>query len=156
MANALDRSNKERLLKIATGASVLVAIILVIIKGLAWLKTGSVAMLGSLLDSILDAGAAGLNMYFVRKALRPADETHRFGHGKAEPIGGLGEADKHFLDDIFGRIHITGQHNGQLEKMSVIFIIDSPQGRATAPLEFPDKQLIFHYPITHQKQDFYI
>lgn len=92
MPKKYDKQSKERLLKIATGASVMVATVLVIIKGLAWFKTGSVAMLGSLLDSILDAGAAGLNMYFVRRALRPADEQHRFGHGKAEPIGGLFQA----------------------------------------------------------------
>jgi len=92
MNKPLDRKAKERLMKIATGASVLVATVLVIIKGIAWYKTGSVAMMGSLLDSILDAGAAGLNLYFVRRALRPADERHRFGHGKAEPIGGLFQA----------------------------------------------------------------
>jgi ferrous-iron efflux pump FieF len=92
MNRTLDRTAKERLLKIATGASALVAITLVIIKGIAWLKTGSVAMMGSLLDSVLDAGAAGLNLYFVRRALRPADERYRFGHGKAEPIGGMFQA----------------------------------------------------------------
>jgi len=92
MNNKYDRKAKERLLKMATGASVVVATVLVIIKGLAWFKTGSVAMMGSLLDSILDAGAAGLNLYFVRQALQPADEEHRFGHGKAEPIGGLFQA----------------------------------------------------------------
>ena len=88
----LNKTRKERLLKIATSASVLVAASLVLIKGIAWLKTGSVAMLGSLLDSILDAAAAGLNMYFVRRALKPADERHRFGHGKAEPLGGVFQA----------------------------------------------------------------
>ncbi|MGI9342889.1 MAG: cation diffusion facilitator family transporter [Gammaproteobacteria bacterium] len=92
MTKQLDRTAKERLLKIATGASVLVAGTLVVIKGIAWFKTGSVAMMGSLLDSVLDAGAAGLNLYFVRRALRPADERHRFGHGKAEPIGGMFQA----------------------------------------------------------------
>ena len=88
----LSRTQKERLLKIATSASVLVAFSLVVIKGVAWLKTGSVAMLGSLLDSVLDAAAAVLNLMFVRRALRPADQRFRFGHGKAEPIGGMFQA----------------------------------------------------------------
>jgi len=88
----LSKIKKERLLKIATSASVVVATLLVVIKGVAWVKTGSVAMMGSLLDSILDAAAAGLNMYFVRRALKPADERHRFGHGKAEPLGGVFQA----------------------------------------------------------------
>jgi ferrous-iron efflux pump FieF len=88
----LSKIKKERLLKIATSASVVVATLLVLIKGVAWIKTGSVAMMGSLLDSILDAAAAGLNMYFVRRALEPADERHRFGHGKAEPLGAVFQA----------------------------------------------------------------
>lgn len=88
----LNKTRKERLLRIATSASVLVATSLVIIKGIAWFKTGSVAMLGSLLDSILDAAAAGINMYFVRRALKPADQRYRFGHGKAEPLGGVFQA----------------------------------------------------------------
>lgn len=92
MNRALSIDHRARLMKIGTTASMGVATILVLIKGLAWFKTGSVAMLGSLLDSILDAGAAGLNLYFVRRALRPADEQHRFGHGKAEPIGGMFQA----------------------------------------------------------------
>jgi ferrous-iron efflux pump FieF len=88
----IGKTKKERLLKIATSASVVVATLLVLIKGVAWVKTGSVAMMGSLLDSILDAAAAVLNMYFVRRALKPADERHRFGHGKAEPLGGVFQA----------------------------------------------------------------
>jgi len=83
---------KERLLKLATGAAVAIASILVVIKGIAWLKTGSVAMLGSLLDSVLDAAAAVVNLALVRRAIRPANERYRFGHGKAEPIGGLFQA----------------------------------------------------------------
>jgi ferrous-iron efflux pump FieF len=83
---------RERLLKIATTASVLVALLLMLIKTIAWLKTGSVAMLGSLLDSVLDTLASTINLIFVRNALQPADQEHRFGHGKAEPIGGMIQA----------------------------------------------------------------
>ena len=49
-------------------------------------------MLGSLIDSVLDTAASLINMYFIRSALRPADTEHRFGHGKAEPIGGMLQA----------------------------------------------------------------
>ncbi|MEE8059451.1 MAG: cation diffusion facilitator family transporter [Pseudomonadales bacterium] len=90
--NEADKLRRERLLKFATNASVLVATLLVIIKSIAWFQTGSVAMMGSLLDSILDAAAAIINLIFIRSALRPADTEHRFGHGKAEPIGGMFQA----------------------------------------------------------------
>ncbi len=85
-------NRKERLLKIATAASVAVAISLTLIKAVAWYKTGSVAMMGSLLDSILDTAASILNLLFVHHALQPADGRHRFGHGKAEPLGGIFQA----------------------------------------------------------------
>jgi ferrous-iron efflux pump FieF len=80
------------LLTLATTASVLVALSLTAIKGVAWYQTGSIAMLGSLLDSILDTAASILNLLFVRHALQPADGRHRFGHGKAEPLGGIFQA----------------------------------------------------------------
>lgn len=84
--------DKARLMKLATGASVVVASVLIGIKGVAWWQTGSVAMLASLLDSVLDGLAAGINLFFVRRALRPASKQYRFGHGKAEPIGGMFQA----------------------------------------------------------------
>jgi ferrous-iron efflux pump FieF len=49
-------------------------------------------MLSSLVDSMLDAGASIVNLLAVRHALQPADREHRFGHGKAEAIGSLGQA----------------------------------------------------------------
>ena len=90
--NDLNRDGKARLMTLATGASVLVAATLIGIKGVAWWQTGSVAMLGSLLDSLLDGLAAGINLFFVRRAIQPASHQYRFGHGKAEPIGGMFQA----------------------------------------------------------------
>lgn len=84
--------HQQRLLNIASIASLVVAITLVGIKSFAWFKTDSVALLGSLLDSSLDMAAALINLYFIRSALRPADHDHRFGHGKAEPLGGMLQA----------------------------------------------------------------
>jgi ferrous-iron efflux pump FieF len=41
---------------------------------------------------VLDAAASILNLMAVRQAFVPADREHRFGHGKAEPLAGLGQA----------------------------------------------------------------
>ncbi len=76
----------------ATYASVTVAFALISIKFFAYVMTGSVALLSSLIDSVLDSLASILNFIAVRHALSPADEEHRFGHGKAEPLAGLGQA----------------------------------------------------------------
>lgn len=81
-----------RLMRWATYASLTTAVILIVVKiGAVWL-TNSVAMLTSLVDSGLDAMASGLTLVAVRHALTPADAEHRFGHGKAESLAGLGQA----------------------------------------------------------------
>lgn len=91
-AAALDPARRARLLKRATYASVVVATVLIVAKTAAWLITDSVAVLSSLLDSLLDALASLVNLFAVRHALTPADREHRFGHGKAEPLAGLAQA----------------------------------------------------------------
>jgi ferrous-iron efflux pump FieF len=80
-----------RLLRLATHLSVSVALILIVAKAYAWWMTDSVAILASLVDSLMDAGASLLNLFAVRYALAPADASHRWGHGKAEAIAGLGQ-----------------------------------------------------------------
>ncbi len=86
------QSEKAKLLRLATYASVLTAAILIIAKLLAWLLTGSVSLLASLVDSVMDIIASTINLFAVRYSLQPADAEHRFGHGKAEPLAGLVQA----------------------------------------------------------------
>ncbi len=81
-----------RLMRLATYASVSVASILIVAKVVAWVMTDSLSLLSTLVDSFLDVLASLVNMYAVRHALEPADEEHRFGHGKAEPLAGLAQA----------------------------------------------------------------
>lgn len=76
----------------ATLASMSVATILVVAKGIAWLVTDSVGMLSSLVDSALDLVSSLITFIAVRQALVPADEDHRFGHGKAEALAGVAQA----------------------------------------------------------------
>ncbi|HUZ73652.1 MAG TPA: cation diffusion facilitator family transporter [Stellaceae bacterium] len=80
------------LMRRATAASVAVGGTMVAATFLAWLASGSVSLLSSLLDSLLDAAAALVNLWAVRHAFAPADREHRFGHGKAEPLASLGQA----------------------------------------------------------------
>ena len=82
----------DRLRRLATYASVAVAALLISVKFAAWLETGSVALLSSLVDSLLDAAASMVNLIAVRHAMSPADREHRFGHGKAEPLAVLGQS----------------------------------------------------------------
>jgi ferrous-iron efflux pump FieF len=54
--------------------------------------TGSVAILASMVDSMMDAGASLITALAVRYSLKPADAEHRFGHGKSEALAGLAQA----------------------------------------------------------------
>lgn len=80
-----------QLMRRAATASVVVSLFLVGIKTFAYFTSHSVAMLASLADSALDLFTASLNMIAIRQALTPADDEHRFGHGKAEPLAGLAQ-----------------------------------------------------------------
>ncbi|NIP14816.1 MAG: cation diffusion facilitator family transporter [Pseudomonadales bacterium] len=82
----------KELLRLATYASVATATVLIVAKATAWFATGSVSVLASLVDSVMDVGASLINLFAVRYSLMPADQEHRFGHGKAEALAGLGQA----------------------------------------------------------------
>lgn len=88
----VSSEERARLLKLATNASVAVACVLITGKLVAWMYTGSVAVLASLVDSLMDALASLVNLLAVRYSLQPADADHRFGYGKAEALAGLGQA----------------------------------------------------------------
>lgn len=85
-------TNHATLLKRVTYASVATAIILIIVKAMAWYMSGSIGILASLIDSLMDSFASIINLFAVRYALQPADDDHHFGHGKAEPLAGLAQA----------------------------------------------------------------
>jgi ferrous-iron efflux pump FieF len=78
--------------KLASRTSLFIAVALAAVKLAAWMVTGSVAMLTSAVDALVD-GAASLVTYFgVRYAERPPDRDHRFGHGKGEAVAGFTQA----------------------------------------------------------------
>jgi len=82
----------RRLNLLAAIASVGVAATLICAKLAIWIVTGSVAVLGTLIDSGLDAIASIVTFLSVRQAAQPPDHAHRYGHGKAEAIGALIQA----------------------------------------------------------------
>ncbi len=80
---------RHLLARSAALASISVAVLLVSLKTWATMRTGSTAMLGSLADSALDLIASMATLVGVWIASRPADEDHRFGHGKAEALAAI-------------------------------------------------------------------
>ncbi len=84
-------SDRQRalLIKAASYASVCTALSLVMLKAWGWQETSSVSILSSLADSVLDVFASAITFWAVRYSLSPADNEHRFGHGKSEGLAAL-------------------------------------------------------------------
>jgi cation diffusion facilitator family transporter len=72
--------------------SVFAAAFLVAVKLATGLVTGSLGLMAEAAHSGTDLVAALLTLFAVRIAVRPADEEHHYGHGKAEHLAALGES----------------------------------------------------------------
>jgi cation diffusion facilitator family transporter len=65
---------------------------LVVLKVIVGLMIGSVSVLSEAIHSGIDLIAAGIALFAVKTAGKPADRDHPFGHGKFENISGTVEA----------------------------------------------------------------
>jgi ferrous-iron efflux pump FieF len=65
------------------------ALVIVLIKLYASIETNAASMLASFMDALLDVLVSLLNFMAIRYATKPADDDHRFGHGKAEAVMAL-------------------------------------------------------------------
>lgn len=83
------KANQNALKRWAAYAAVSVSLILIGAKTYAWYATHSISLLSSLADSVLDCIASVINMLAIQLAIKPADEEHKFGHGKIEALAAL-------------------------------------------------------------------
>ena len=72
--------------------SVAAAVVLIALKLVTGLATGSLGLLSEAAHSGTDLVAALLTLFAVGVAVRPADRSHPYGHGKAEHLAALAEA----------------------------------------------------------------
>jgi len=82
----------QRLRRLASNTSFIMALSLVGIKVVAWLLTGSMALLAAAVDGILDVCTSLVTFVGIRFAERPEDHNHRFGHGKGETLAAFMQA----------------------------------------------------------------
>ena len=82
----------KKLRRMASIASLSMAAVLITCKLIAYIMTDSVSLMTSLMDSIFDAMASAVMVVSIIHASTPADEEHRFGHGKIEALAALGQA----------------------------------------------------------------
>ena len=69
--------------KLAIG-SILLGLVVLALKLLAWDMTGSIALLSDALESIVNVATAIAALVAIRVAALPADANHPYGHHKAE------------------------------------------------------------------------
>ena len=96
---AIERNN--RLVKIASYASVTTAVIIMLAKSYAWLATESQSILASLIDSLLDISSSVINLIAIRVSLLPADDNHRFGHEKFQDLAIFSQSMFFFASCLF-------------------------------------------------------
>ena len=86
--NKQECTQGENKAVIAAGAC---AFLLALVKFAAGLFSGSVAVLGSAIDSMLDFIVSLLNLFALRKSRKQADEKFNFGYTKLEALAALFE-----------------------------------------------------------------
>ena len=87
--------------KKATIISSLTAAILIVIKLAIGILSGSVAVLASAIDSILDLIVSAFNYFAISKAEKPADEQFNYGRGKVEALAAVIEGTVITMSGIF-------------------------------------------------------
>ncbi|WP_291428607.1 cation diffusion facilitator family transporter [Deinococcus sp.] len=89
-ASSTSRQTSSRASRLALG-SILVAVVVLSLKYVAYLMTGSVALYSDALESIINVAAAVAALIALRVAARPADANHPYGHTKAEYFSAVAE-----------------------------------------------------------------
>jgi len=80
----MDKSRRDATVQRAAAASLVVTVVVVTVKLVAAWLSGSIAVLAEGLQSLLDVLISILALWSIRMATKPPDESHPFGHGKAE------------------------------------------------------------------------
>jgi ferrous-iron efflux pump FieF len=87
-----EHLSNQKLRRFASIVALAVALVLVAVKVWAWLATGSISLLTSAADGLVDVVASLVTFAGVRYAGRPVDRGHRYGHGKAEAVAAFVQA----------------------------------------------------------------
>lgn len=80
--SSLHLEDKQRIL--ASVVYLVVSIVVLFLLAVAFKKTGSEAIYSDALETIVNVVAAGILIFVIYYAAKPADEDHPYGHGKIE------------------------------------------------------------------------
>ena len=91
METGISHSARQAAPRQATLVAALTALMLILVKLGTGLATGTVVVVASAVDSFLDFVVSSFNMYAVRSAERPSDQTYNYGRGKMEGVAAFSE-----------------------------------------------------------------
>lgn len=97
----MTKEYNNKLVKLASYASVATAIIIMSAKTYGWLITESQSILASLVDSMLDISSSMINLIAIRVSLLPPDDNHRFGHEKFQDLAIFSQSIFFFASCLF-------------------------------------------------------
>lgn len=99
MSKAAEHPLREK--RIAALASIISAIVLVLLKVSLAIVTGSLGILSEALHSILDLVAAVITYLSIQVSEQPADAQHLYGHGKVESFSAFVETGLLLLTAVY-------------------------------------------------------
>ena len=123
------KGNKTKAAKVAMS----VAFCLAVSKAAVGFLTGSLSILSSAVDSILDIAASFFNFIAIKKAEEPADTGHQYGHGKYEAMATFIQSIIIFVSGLFILLSAWDKfiHNKHPEVSSAGFVVMSISIAAT-------------------------
>ena len=115
------KGNKTKAAKVAMS----VAFCLAVSKAAVGFLTGSLSILSSAVDSILDIAASFFNFIAIKKAEEPADTGHQYGHGKYEAMATFSQSIIIFVSGLFILLSAWDKfiHNKHPEVSSAGFVV---------------------------------
>src|SRR3989338_11017553 len=85
----------------AISLSIATAFFLTIFKLSIGFVSGSLGLIASAIDSLLDVLVSSVNLIAVKEADKPADREHLYGHGKIESLAGLFQSVLIFVSGLY-------------------------------------------------------
>ncbi|MEM6278813.1 MAG: cation diffusion facilitator family transporter [Verrucomicrobiota bacterium] len=80
--NAVNDRENPVLLRKASWISFWIGVLMLVIKGTAWWRTQSAAILGDAAESVVHVAAVAFVVYSLRLSQKPPDKEHPYGHAK--------------------------------------------------------------------------
>lgn len=113
--------------KLAAGLSIFSNAVIIIIKFIAGILSGSISIISEAIHSLSDFLASVLTFFAVMRSSEPADKDHPFGHGKYEDMSGFIEGGLIIFAGIYiiyeaGKKLVNGQ-NFEVETTLGIYVM---------------------------------